>query len=750
MKNADKNRKSGREKSKRGNTLPKKPILRDLHSDTRKIISALILGTLAVLTGLALLNMAGPLGRGIITLIRMLFGVVGYLLPLVLAFASYLIIHTEKTELAISDENKPSHSSGRVLLGIAVTWLGVAGLLHLAVSGTKEELWLNASAGTGGGYVGGLTAYIFFATLGKWASGLTLSAISAIGLIIASNWAPQKKPIAEGAIVPPSAEPSAGFLTSKIKSVAQNLKTETLVGTELSKEESSKPKPSTNANKGDEIGGLQMNTKISLNEDWQMPPFDLLESKTAKADYGNVEAGSAIIQQTLKNFGIDVEMGEINQGPTVTQYTLRPATGVKLSQINALRQDMALALAAKSLRMELPIPGKALVGVEVPNRTSALVTLRSILETPEFINSKSPLSFALGADVAGRPQIGELTKLPHMLIAGATGSGKSVAINTFLISLLYRNSPRMVKLILIDPKRVELTLYQGLPHLLTAPITEPDKAVNALRWAVAEMDRRYKELQKAGKRNIAEYNAVAGEPLPYIVVIVDEMADIMAVAGKDMESAVARLAQMARAIGIHLVLATQRPSVDILTGLIKANITARMAFAVASQIDSRTILDNSGAEQLLGNGDMLFISADQAKPRRIQSPYIGETEIRKVVDFCKRQVGAVIYDDTVIEKKSNGAGLAGAGEDFAGEDALLEQAKEEILRANKASASLLQRRLRIGYSRAARLIDLLEASGVVGPQDGARPREVYGDGANLLPVNELDEDIPQHHEDPKD
>ena len=474
--------------------------------------------------------------------------------------------------------------------------------------------------------------------------------------------------------------------------------------------------------------GLQIESVVLEDrKDWKLPNFDLLDDNQTEVDSGNIEVNVAIIKKTLADFGIDVEMGEVNVGPTVTQYTLRPSVGVKLSQIAALQNDLALALAAHSIRMELPIPGKALVGIEVPNKSTAIVRLREVMQTKDFVDHKSKLVLALGRDVAGHPMIVDLAKMPHLLVAGATGTGKSVAINSLFISLLYRNTPQDVKFIVIDPKRVEMTPYNGIPHLLTPVVTENEKAVNALKWAVAEMDRRYKLLAEAGKRNIAEYNEASALQMPYIVILVDELADLMATAQADVEGAIVRLAQMARAIGIHLVLATQRPSVDIITGLIKANITSRIAFAVASQIDSRTILDSSGAEKLLGNGDMLFTSAEFNKPKRVQGAYIGEKEVKKVVDFFKAQVGAVIYNEEILEKPKRPLGIPGMeGEGEGDNDPLLEEATEEVKRAGKASASLLQRRLRVGYARAARLLDIMEAKGIIGPGEGAKPREVYG------------------------
>jgi S-DNA-T family DNA segregation ATPase FtsK/SpoIIIE len=428
-------------------------------------------------------------------------------------------------------------------------------------------------------------------------------------------------------------------------------------------------------------------------------------------------------------------MGDVNVGPTVTQYTLKPEEGVKLTKITNLDRDLALALAAHPIRIEAPIPGKSLVGVEIPNKTSAVVRLRSILETETWKNRRSNLSFVLGLDVAGHPQIADITKMPHLLIAGATGSGKSVCINALILSLLYQNTPQQMKMILVDPKRVELSLYNAVPHLLSPVIVEPDKTVSALKWAVAEMEQRYKILQQAGKRNITEYNATKGkEGMPYIVIIIDELADLMAVAANEVEGLICRLAQMARAVGMHLVVATQRPSVDVITGLIKANIPTRIAFSVASQVDSRTILDQSGAEKLLGMGDMLFVSPDTPKPKRIQGALVVEKEVKGITEFLKEQ-GEPEYNEEILKQPTK----AGGGDLGAPDDDLFLDAADCVIRAGKASASLLQRRLRIGYARAARLLDLLEERGIIGPADGARPRDVLvSDISEVLDEEELE------------
>ena len=456
---------------------------------------------------------------------------------------------------------------------------------------------------------------------------------------------------------------------------------------------------------------------------------------------GDINANVSIIKRTLAHFGIDVEMGEVSIGPTVTQFTLRPAVGVKLSRITGLGNDLALALAAHPIRIEAPIPGKALVGIEVPNKKSAIVGLRDLLEAEDYKKSKYYLPLALGRDVAGFPVYTGLEKMPHMLIAGATGTGKSVTINSILLSLLYKHSPDTLKLIMVDPKRVELSLYNGIPHLITPVIVDTKKVINALRWAVREMEKRYERLAEGGSRDIYSYNgkqsAERKEIMPFIVIVIDELADLMASHGRDVEAAVVRLAQMARAVGIHLILSTQRPSVDVITGLIKANITSRIALQVASQIDSRTILDAPGADKLLGHGDMLYQAGDaNAKLRRVQGAYLTEDEVKDVVGFIKKQAEALgearadvpTTGGTDVDLSADfdqvTAGSGGGSDTDAG-DELFGEAKAVVVQAQKASASLLQRRLKVGYARAARLLDLLEERGIIGPGDGAKPRDVF-------------------------
>lgn len=457
------------------------------------------------------------------------------------------------------------------------------------------------------------------------------------------------------------------------------------------------------------------------------PPLSLLSSSVEKPTIGDLRANANIIKRTLESFGVSVEMGEINVGPSVTRYTLKPAEGIKLARIVGLNQDLALALAAHPIRIEAPIPGKSLVGIEVPNKAAALVRLGSLLHYDEFSKAEA-LTFALGRNVAGEPLFPDIGKMPHLLVAGATGSGKSIAMHSIILSLLFKNSPEMLKFILIDPKRVELSIYAGIPHLIAPVVTENKKAMGALRWVITEMDRRYEQLLEAGSRDIKSFNKSASEKLPYLIVVIDELADLMSTYGREVEGSIIRLAQMARATGIHLIVSTQRPSVEVITGLIKANITSRVALQVASQIDSRTILDTSGAEKLLGNGDLLFTSAEKSKPTRIQGSYITEDEIKKVVSFIKENnVRNVV--ETIEIQGTNGNDTAGepSFENYGGnddDDELYTEAVELVRSAGKASSSLLQRRFKVGYARAARLIDMMEERGVVGPGEGAKPREI--------------------------
>jgi len=493
------------------------------------------------------------------------------------------------------------------------------------------------------------------------------------------------------------------------------------------------------------------------------PPISLLNKEKGKAQIGDVKANANMIKRTLRDFGINVEMDAVESGPTVSRYSLKPAQGVRIAKIAGLRQELQLALKASSIRIEAPIPGKALVGIEVPNEVRATVALSSMLSTPEYTDSPHPLIVALGKDVTGHVHFSNIAKMPHGLIAGTTGSGKSVTIQNIIISLLMRNSPEQLRFILVDPKRVELTLYNKVPHLLTPVITDAKKAIRALSWAVKEMERRYDILQNEQVQNIASYHKNVYNPaknqwvedgedqetrdalpeaMPYIVIILDELNDLMQAYPRELEGMIVRLAQMSRAVGIHLILATQRPSVNVITGTIKANVPTRVAMAVASQVDSRTIIDQVGAEQLLGQGDMLYLSSDSPRPVRLQSAFVSEEEIKKVVDYLKKQ-DADMLDQLDLDEQPGGSAdamFSSFTNNDEADDELYDDARIAVIEAGKASTSYIQRKLRVGYSRAARLMDLLEEKGVIGPQDGSKAREILSQGEEAeITDEEIDE-----------
>ncbi len=467
--------------------------------------------------------------------------------------------------------------------------------------------------------------------------------------------------------------------------------------------------------------------------EFQLPPVSLLSRPrpTKRPRPGESEDQAQLLEETLASFGIQAKVVSISRGPVVTRYEVQPPPGIKVSRIVGLADDISLALAAAGVRVEAPVPGKSVVGIEVPNRETSPVSLREILETEEFQQAPGRLTIGLGKDIAGKPLVADLTKLLHLLIAGATGSGKSVCLNSIIASLLFKARPDEVKMMMIDPKRVELSVYDGIPHLIAPVVTDPRQAAGALRWAVKEMERRYQLLSETGARNIDAYNRSARKPegadpfLPYLVVIIDELADLMLVAAADVEDSICRLAQMARAAGIYLIIATQRPSVDVITGLIKANVPSRIAFAVSSQVDSRTILDMAGAERLLGKGDMLFYPMGAPKPIRAQGAWISDQEVEALADAWRSQ-GDPQYIEEVLTTPAQGTGT-----DEEMDDDLFEDAVRLVREAGQASVSMLQRRFRIGYSRAARLIDMMEVRGIVGPYQGSKPREVIGADGGL-------------------
>lgn len=663
----------------------------------REITAAFLL-VLGLILLLSVFGIAGTVGHFFARELHLLFGYVGFLVPLGIILLGIWFWTEDK------ERTKPSNVVG-VLLGL----IFMAAFLHMFVdSSNATEI---ANNGQAGGVLGNFLATGFKSALGFIASIILLVALIFISFALAFN-TPIKKFLKK--IIPiPLGEDGLNINQPRVSVFAT-------VKNRFSSFRSKKDTPKAVV--------LDAGTKLKTAAElaWEYPSLDLLSDTKEVASSGNITKNVENIQRTLANFNIDVTMADVNIGPTVTQYTFKPSEGVKLSQVTARQNDLALALAAKSLRMEAPVPGKSVVGVEVPNKVAAKVTLKEVYDTNEYKAIKSNLALALGRDVAGAPFILDLVKMPHLLVAGQTGSGKSVAINSIILTFLFQNSPADLRLILIDPKRVELTNYNGIPHLLTQVITEPDKTVSALKWLVAEMDKRYKLFSEVGRRNIQAYNdnpPGGAQKLSYIVCIIDELADLMAASAKEVEGSIVRIAQLARATGIHLIIATQRPSVDVITGLIKANIPMRIAFAVASQIDSRTIIDQAGAEKLLSNGDMLVVGNDITKPKRIQGAFASDKEIEAVIAFLKERSMAK-YDETITDFKSSG-GLAGlAAGEHATEDDLYDQAIEVTVQAGKASASLLQRRLRIGYARAARLLDLLEEDGIIGPPDGAKPRGV--------------------------
>ncbi|MPL97728.1 DNA translocase SpoIIIE [bioreactor metagenome] len=473
------------------------------------------------------------------------------------------------------------------------------------------------------------------------------------------------------------------------------------------------------------------------------PSVDLLninsKMKLRSEDKKELIENAGKLEGILNDFGVDAKVVQVTKGPSVTRFEIQPSPGVKVSKIVNLQDDIALGLAASGVRMEAPIPGKAAIGIEVPNNKQTSVFLREVLDSKEFETSDKKLAFALGKDIAGKCVVGDLATMPHMLIAGATGSGKSVCINTLIVSLLYKYSPNEVKLLMVDPKVVELSVYNGIPHLLIPVVTDPKKAAAALNWAVNEMNKRYKLFADSSVRNIESYNSlydkgIIEEKLPYIVMIVDELADLMMACPNDVEDYICRLAQMARAAGMHLIIATQRPSVDVITGVIKANIPSRISFAVSSGIDSRTILDSTGAEKLLGRGDMLYCPIGENKPIRVQGAFISEEEVEKVVSFIKEEEAGVDYEESILEHIENGSKESGKSDDIEENDELLDEAIKIVIEYNQASTSFLQRKLRIGFNRASRIMDELEERGIISEKDGSRPRQV------LLSKEELNMD----------
>ncbi len=685
-----------------------------LSPETKKGIFVVFLLIFGFISFLGLFDLVGALGKYLTIGTSVIFGWLHFITPIVFIILGYMYLFPSKYNIGL-----------RHYLGLLLFVLSSSGILNLFIdsNSVKEELL----SGRGGGYIGMIFYWPLYELSGMWGSLIILFGLFVVSILIMFDLS-----ISELNFI--------NTLRKKMKIRRERAQYEeeyeeiidddpdsadSLVQESLFDKKQGKNIGDKDSNISEKFSAVpqEQEKKRKVYRDIKIP-MELLSDKKSTPASCDIEAGKEKIRKTLANFGINVEMSDVNVGPTVTQFTLKPDESVRLAKIGALQDNLALSLAAHPLRIEAPIPGKSLVGIEVPNRIVSIVRLREILSDNVFKQSDGHLVFALGKDVTGKNIAVNLDKMPHLLIAGATGSGKSVMVNCLILSLLYRLNPNELKFIFVDPKRVELSPYNGIPHLLTPVITKADKTVNALKWSVAEMERRYELLERAGRKDISSYNQSVSkveDRMPSIVIVIDELAEVMLVNPVEAETSIIRLAQMARAVGIHLVLATQRPSVNVITGLIKANITSRIAFSVASQIDSRTVLDTGGAEKLLGKGDMLFISAELSKPRRLQGAFISEEEKDAVIDFLKKQASPEYLPEITDPHEGAVAGLNGKIENW---DPLVDQAKQIVVNYDKASATLFQRKLSVGYARAAKILDQLESLGYVGPANGPKPRDV--------------------------
>jgi S-DNA-T family DNA segregation ATPase FtsK/SpoIIIE len=707
-----------------------------LKKETAEGITAIVFIIIAIFLGLARFSKAGVIGDLTYKGLTWLFGIGYYLIPIILVILGVSFIKSLRHNMAWPK-----------LVGGSLMFLTGLGLIDLLV----EQ----------GGIIGGILNFPLLKLFG-----VTMAYVVHVGVMIISTLI-----IFDLSLKAPhitswfgrNSEDEEDENPDDLNDAEQEKMDKLVEDADKKNNEDSDDEvavvapPQEEAPRKKPSGLVFLSKKSSHFKEYKTPPLSLLEKDSGKPGVGDIKANANMIKRTLANFGIQVEMDEVSIGPSVTRYALKPAEGVKLSRIVALQTDLALALAAKSIRIEAPIPGKSLVGIEIPNSTKTTIGLGSVLKDDDFQKSDKPLTFGVGRGVTGKSYFANLAKMPHLLVAGATGSGKSVTIHSIITGLLYRNSPEMLKFIMVDPKRVELTLYNRIPHLLTPVITDAKKAILALKWAGKEMSRRYDILEEHGVRDIGSYHKNVLEPalekdkgnsddesgnklpekMPYIVVIIDELADIMQTYPRELEAGIVRLAQMSRAVGIHLIISTQRPSVNVITGLIKANIPARIALQVSSQIDSRTILDMPGAEKLLGAGDMLYLGEGISQPVRVQSPFISEKEVKDVVDFLAKNYQDELPDDGIeldqvdknrpseIFDSMTAEGVVGFDdEDDEDTDDLYEEAKQIVISAGKASTSYLQRKLRIGYSRAARIMDILEDKGVIGAAEGSKSREV--------------------------
>lgn len=712
----------------------------DLSSHTKQAIGAVALVVFGVLFILAYYHLAGRVGEYVKVGLSWLFGY-GYAIAPLMCFSYAMVLLRPQLDERVSIPKT---------IGVAFLYVAVLGFLTLGMP--------NQSFMENGGALGYAIAQPLTYLLGELAAGIILGSLLLVGIFLIFNTGFVRpsfltKREHDDADDDESITPAITNLAATSEAAAQ------AAGEDDDADEGEKPKKFVDTIM-EKVAPAKKDDELAMHEQfitgpYTPPPIKILRKDSGKAQVGDVKANANIIKRTLKNFRIPVELDEVSIGPSVTRYAIKPAEGVRLSKIVGLRNNLELALAASPVRIEAPIPGKSLVGIEVPNSVKATVGLASLLLSPEYTDNPKPLMVALGRDITGAAHFANIAKMPHCLIAGTTGSGKSVTIHAIILSLLFRNPPELLRLIMIDPKRVELTLYNGIPHLLTPVITDPKKAIVSLKWAGNEMTRRYDVLQSHKVRDIGSYHEniymkakaewekngapeedreQLPEPMPYIVIVIDELADLMQAFPRELEASIVRLAQMSRAVGIHLVLSTQRPSVNVVTGLIKANIPSRIALQVASQVDSKTILDQVGAETLLGQGDMLYLSGELAKPTRLQSAYASEDEVKKVVEYLKKQGEAYGLDSIKMggEEEENDSDVIFSSGTFDEDvdDDLYEDARAAVIEAGKASTSYLQRKLRVGYGRAARLIDILEKKGVIGPGDGAKPREVLVSGGD--------------------
>ncbi len=696
--------------------------------DVWGILTIVIAGLLV----LAFFDLAGPVGRGTTTGLHFAFGIWAYFVPLVLVVIGLALIGS-----------MPRSDYGRLSAGLLTLFVGSLGLFHLLTGAVSLAESMDEVIARGGA-VGSLIAFPLQRLIGYWGALLVLVAVSGLAALVLTratirdvastivSWvralgfgpSHRRRAVAAPAVASAPARIAPGGAPAK----------------------AAPPKPAATKSSPPKSKPTQPSrpvTSRASGEGYRLPPLELLELSTSGTKNRKMlERAAHELQETLYQHGVDASLTRIVPGPTVTRYEVELAPGVKVSKVTGLSHDIAYAMASADVRILAPIPGKSAIGIEVPNHHRDLVTLGDILSSPEADADRDPMKVGLGKDVSGHACLLKLDDLPHMLIAGATGAGKSSCINAIVTSILMRARPDEVRLVLVDPKRVELGQYNDVPHLLTRVITNPKKAADALQWAVQEMDRRYDLVADAGVRDITSYREKwdAGgldtegfDRFPHIVIIVDELNDLMMVAGRAVEDAVVRIAQMARAVGIHLVLATQRPSVNVITGVIKANIPSRLAFSVASQTDSRVILDSSGAEKLVGLGDMLVVTAREPKPARIQGAFVSEQEIRAVVDWVREQRRAAYRDSEVFETVAR---QEEAEDEFDGEDPdIVRQAIDLVVRSQLGSTSMLQRKLRIGFARAGRVMDILEMKGIVGPSEGSKARSV------LMTVEELDQTL---------